>query len=322
MNIIIPLFIIYIILNIKKIYIFIMFINIRNIPIAICGLILSFFSLGNLLKKFIPFLKYICFICGLFLLILILLKLIIYPKVINNELKNPIIGSISGTFSMALMSLSLYFIDISYNISVFIWISGIIIHIILIFFFTNNFFFKNFKVENIYASIFIIYVGINNGALTSDDLGLNDIGYIIFLYGFINLIFLFPMILYRYLYYKIPEGNKPIICVFSAAVHITIKGYLNTAKHYNKYILIYYSFCFLFYLFSLYKVYEYKNIKFYPSFSAFTFSFVISAKATNGIHNRVLNNIIIKIILYFQLSFGTFIVFYIFILYLKFLIKK
>ena len=299
-----------------------MFINIKNIPIAISGLILSFFSLGNLLKIFFPFLRYICFICGLFLLFLMLLKLIIYPNIIKKELQNPIIGSTSGTFSMALMSLSLYFIDISYNISFFIWIIGIIIHIILIFFFTNNFFFKNFKIENIYASIFIIYVGINNGALTSYDLGLTNIGYIIFLYGFINLIFLFPIIFYRYINYTIPEENKPIICVFSAAVHVTIKGYLNTAKHYNKYILIFYSFCFLLYLFSLYKVYEYKNIKFYPSFSAFTFPFVISANATNGIHNSILKNIIIKIILYFQLSFGTFIVFYIFILYLKFLIKK
>jgi exfoliative toxin A/B len=251
-----------------------------------------------------------------------LLKIIIYPNIIKEELKNPIKGSVSGTFSMALMSFSLFFLNISYEISFFIWSTGIIIHIILISIFTNNFFFKNFKVENIYASIFVIYVGINNGALTSDDLGRTDIGYIIFLYGFINLIFLFPLILFRYIFYKIPEENKPLILVFNAAVHITIKGYLNTAKIYNKHILVFYSFCFLLYLFSLYKVYEYRNIKFYPSFSAFTFPFVISTKATNGIHNRVLNNLLIRIILYFQLSFSTIIVFYIFILYLRFLIKK
>ena len=299
-----------------------MFIEIKNIPIPICGLILSFFSLGNLLRKYMPFIREICFICGLFLLLIMTLKLIIYPQKIKEELKNPIIASVSGTYSMALMSFSIYFFNYSYNLSIIIWTLGIIIHIILIFYFTNIFFFNNFKIENIYASYFIVYVGINNGALTSYDVGKTDIGYIIFLFGFISLIFLFPLILYRYIFYEIPEQNKPLIMVFNAAIHITIKGYLNTSNKYTRYILIYYFCCFFIYLYSLYKLYDYKSFKFYPSFSAFTFPFVISAKATNGIHNRVVDNILIKLILYFQLTFSTIIVFYIFMLYIKFLIKK
>ena len=286
-----------------------MYIEIQNIPIPICGLILSLFSLGNLLNRFTPLLRNICFIFGLFLLIITTLKIIIYPRKVKEELKNPLLSSVSGTYSMALMSFSVYFKNVSYKISLFIWGVGIILHILLILYFTNNFFFKNFKIENIYASFFVVYVGINNAAVTSYDLGKTNIGYIIFLYGFINLIFLFPLIFYRYICYNnIPENNKPLILVFNAAVHITIKGYLNTAQKYNKYILVLYNFCFLLYLFSLYKVYEYKNLKFYPSFSAFTFPFVISAKASNGIYNKVLNTFLIKFILDFQLLFSTLIV--------------
>ena len=294
-----------------------MLIDFKNIPIPICGLILSFFSLGNLLRRYDPYLRHVCFIFGLFLLIITTLKFILYPKILKEDLNNPILASVSGTYSMALMSFSVYFINISYSISLFIWLIGVIIHISIIIYFTTNFFFHKFNIKDVYASFFVVYVGINNAAITSNDLEITNIGYIIFLYGFINLIFLLPLVLYRYINYNIDEKNKPIILVFNAAVHITIKGYLNTAKKYNKYIKVFYSICCLFYIFSLYKVYDYKNIKFYPSFSAYTFPFVISAKATNGIYKRVLNNLLTKCILEFQLIFSTFIVFYIFFLYIK-----
>ena len=232
-----------------------MFIGIKNVPIPISGLILSFFSLGNIIKNSIPYLREIYFTLGLFLLILISLKIILYPRKIKEELENPTISTVSGTYSMGLMSFSIYFLNYSYNLSLFIWILGIIIHVLLILYFTNNFFFRNFEIEKVYACFFVLYVGINNGAITSNDLNQKEFGHII-------------------------------------------------------------------YLFCLYKVYEYRNIKFYPSFSSFTFPFVVSAKATKGIYDNILNILLIKLILYFQLIFCTISVFYVFILYFKFLFKQ
>ena len=224
---------------------------------------------------------------------------------------------------MGLMSFSIYFLNYSYNISLFIWILGIIIHILLILYFTNNFFFKKFQIEKAYACIFVLYVGINNGAITSNDLNQKEVGHIIYLFGLVSLIFLFPLIFYRYLFYNnIPENNKPLILVFNAATHITLEGYINSSEIINKHVIYFYIICFLIYLFCLYKVYEYRNIKFYPSFSAFTFPFVISAKATNGICVNVLNIVLIKLIFYFQLIFCTIIVLYVFILYLNFLFRQ
>ena len=300
-----------------------MFIGIKNVPIPISGLLLSFFSLGNLIKNHIPYLKEICFTLGLFLLILISLKIILYPKKIKEELENPTISTVSGTYSMGLMSFSIYFLNYSYNLSLFIWVLGIIIHISLILYFTNNFFFKNFEIEKVYACFFVLYVGINNGAITSYDLNQKEFGHIIYLFGLVNLIFLFPLIFFRYLFYNnIPENNKPLILVFNAGTHITLEGYINSSEVINKHVIYFYIICLLIYLFCLYKVYEYRNIKFYPSFSSFTFPFVISAKATNGICDNVLDVLLIKLIFYFQLIFCTISVFYVFILYLKFLFKQ
>ena len=110
--------------------------------------------------------------------------------------------------------------------------------------------------------------------------------------------------------------------VFNAGTHITLEGYINSSEVINKNVIYFYIICLLIYLFCLYKVYEYRNIKFYPSFSSFTFPFVISAKATNGICDNVLDVLLIKLIFYFQLIFCTISVFYVFILYLKFLFKQ
>jgi len=119
-----------------------MFIGIKNVPLPISGLILSFFSLGNLLKNYMPYLREICFILGLFLFILISLKIILCPRKIKEELENPLIASVSGIYSMGMMSFSIYFLNYSYYLSLAIWILGIRIHALLIIYFTNNFFQK------------------------------------------------------------------------------------------------------------------------------------------------------------------------------------
>ena len=61
---------------------------IKNIPIPIAGLILALVSLGNLLNDIHPYLKYLFGTIGLIFLALLLLKVILYPKIIKNDLKN------------------------------------------------------------------------------------------------------------------------------------------------------------------------------------------------------------------------------------------
>lgn len=81
---------------------------IKKVPIPISGLILAILSLGNLLQAYNPIFKLICGGVGSILILMLLLKLIFYPEVIKGDLSNPIILSNSGTFSMALMVLSLF----------------------------------------------------------------------------------------------------------------------------------------------------------------------------------------------------------------------
>ena len=297
---------------------------IEKIPIPICGLILAFLSLGNLLNDTHPLLKVICGIIGIVLLILILSKLVLYPKKIKEDFKNPIIASNSGTFSMSLMILSTYISPFMPSIAYGIWILGVALHILLIVYFTHHFIIRNFNISTVYPSYWIVFVGITMGAITAHAHNLDEIGFIFFLVGFIGMIFTFPLVIYRYINYKdIPNANKPLICIFTAVLSILIVGYLNSYNDTSiEFLMIMYIFACIFYIFALTKLIEYRNLDFYPSFAAFTFPFVISGLATKGVISKIGSNIILNSVLSIETVIATAIVLYVLIRYMKFLSRN
>ena len=297
---------------------------IEKIPIPICGLILAFLSVGNLLNDIHPLLKVACGIIGVALLILILSKLVLYPEKIKDDFKNPIIASNSGTFSMSLMILSTYISPFIPSIAYSIWILGVALHILLIIYFTYHFIIRNFNISTVYPSYWIVFVGITMGAITAHAHNLDEIGFIFFLAGFIGMIFTFPLVIYRYINYKdIPNANKPLICIFTAVLSILIVGYLNSYNDISiEFLIIMYIFACIFYIFALIKLIEYRNLDFYPSFAAFTFPFVISGLATKGVISKIGSNIILNSVLSIETVIATAIVLYVLIRYMKFLSRN
>ena len=293
---------------------------IEKIPIPISGLILALFSLGNLLNDVYPTLKIACGLIGLTFLILVILKLILYPNDIKDDFKNPIIASSSGTFSMSLMILSTYVLGFMPTIGYGIWILGIVLHILLIIYFTHHFIMHNFNISNVYPSYWIVYVGITMAAITAHFHGLKEIGFIFFVFGFALMIITVPLIIYRYYKFTdIPDMNKPLICISTAIFSILIVGYVNSAQSVSIIFLsaLYLIAC-LCYIFAFYKLIEYRNLKFYPSFSAFTFPFVISALATKAVGNFISNPILNHILL-LETAITVIIVAYVLMRYINFL---
>ncbi len=294
---------------------------IKQIPIPICGLILALLSLGNLLQDIHPALKYLFGTFGVIFLISIILKAIKYPQEIRNDFKNPVIVSSSGTFSMSLMILSTYLIPSIPTFAYIIWIIGIALHIMLMIYFTYHFIIRDFNIYYVYPSYWIVFVGITMCAITAHVHGLKEIGFIFFIVGFIAMILTLPLVICRYLKFNnIPDMNKPLICIFTAVLSILIVGYVNSAQYIsNVFLTTIYAFACLFYIFALYKFIEYRNLEFYPSFSAFTFPFVISALATKGVLANIGPNMILSSILNIETVIAVMIVLYILIRYVNFL---
>ena len=121
---------------------------------------------GNLLGKEIEIGYWICGILAVLLDILWILGRISRPARFREEMARPELASVSGTFSMSLMVLSGYLVSFLRTYAEILWYTGIGLHLGLMVWFTRRFL-RPLKTENVYASWFIIYVGIAAAGISS-----------------------------------------------------------------------------------------------------------------------------------------------------------
>ena len=298
---------------------------IKNLPLAITGLILAILSLGKIFTDF----SGIFFIIGSILIFLVVLKLVLHFDTFINELNTLITLSTFGTFSMALMLFSTYlkplFLPFSQTIAFGIWILGIIIHLSILIIFTKKFVIDDFDIENVYATWWIVYIGITMAAITAPAHSLQDYGFIFFGVGFILMIPTLVLVSYRYLMFTaIDDKNKPFICIYTALLSILIVGYVNALTINENFLsLIYISAC-IFYIFAIFhaiRLLIMERLEFMPSFSAFTFPFVISAIATAESY-KFFGLGILNYLFYIQAIIALVLVIFVSYKYLKFLMKS
>lgn len=136
----------------------------KKIPIPICGLILGMVSLGNLLySKGFTFLGNIFDLVGLFFMFLIMLKLIFTMRHLLEALKDPIVGSVSPTFTMAWMVICVFLNRFFPHSSLvyFIWLCAIFLHFLLMAYFVAlHILPQKVGMGHVYPSWFITFVGL------------------------------------------------------------------------------------------------------------------------------------------------------------------
>ena len=255
--------------------------SIKRVPIPLCGVMLGLAALGNLLQSYSEGIRYVCGIAAGLLLILILLKLILFPAAIKEDMKNPIMASVSGTFSMALMLLSAYVKPLIGPAAYYIWLFAIALHVVLIIYFTVKFIAK-LQMPKVFASYYIVYVGIAVAAITAPAYEKLSIGSAAFWFGFVSLLVLLVLVTVRYVKYtEIPDPAKPLICIYAAPTSLCIAGYVQSVmpKSYGM-LMAMFVLASVLYVFALVKAIGYFKLPFFPSYASFTFPFVISAIAS------------------------------------------
>ncbi len=254
---------------------------IKKVPVPLCGVMLGLAALGNLLQSYSEGVRYLCGIVACFLLVLVLCKLICFPQMVREDMKNPIMASVAATFPMALMLLSAYAKPWIGAAAFFIWIVAIVLHLILIVVFTARFIFK-LQMPKVFASYYIVYVGIAVAAVSAPAYGMTaSIGTAAFWFGFVSLLVLLVLVTYRYIRFpEIPEPAKPLFCIYAAPASLCLAGYTQSVaeKSYG-FLICLFAVASVLYVFALVKAVSYLKLPFYPSYASFTFPFVISAIA-------------------------------------------
>lgn len=264
--------------------------TINKIPIPIAGLMLALAATGNLVSSYGNSYRYIFGVISAIIFASLVIKLLMFPKAVAEGFGNPIVASVIPTFSMGTMLLSTYINSYWPSIAYALWLLGLLTHVILIICFTKKYI-LNFNMKKIFPSYFIVYVGIVCASITAPAYDAIALGQAIFWFGLVCYLILLPLMLYRvFIIKEIPEPALPTIIIFAAPASLCLAGYLNSFQEKNIMIVrILMCISLLMVFFALISMPKMLKLKFYPSYSAFTFPFVISAtaiKATNSFFIR------------------------------------
>lgn len=253
---------------------------IKKIPLPITGVALGFAALGNLLQSYSEGVRLCCGVISAVLLILYLVKMIRYPDSFREDMQNPIMASVFCTSTMALMLLAGYLKPYIGVVADVIWYAAIVLHVVLMLYFTAKFILK-LQMPKVFASYFIVYVGIVVASVSAPAFGATGLGTGIFWFGFAALLALLVLVTYRYAKFReIPPPVQPLFCIYTAPTSLCLAGYIQSVQ--NKSIAMIAFLAILatvLYLVVLVKLPKYLKMPFFPSYAAFTFPFVISAIA-------------------------------------------
>ena len=254
--------------------------KIKKTPFAFSGVMLGMAALGNLLQSYGEGIRLFFGGIASVILLLLLLKLVLFPNAVKEELSTPIGAGVFATFPMSLMLLSVYAKPFVPAISFPLWVFAIALHIGLILYFTKKYV-LSFDEKNVHTVWFIVYVGIAVASLTSPAYQALPFGQAAFYFGFVALLILLCVVTKRYVKLPVPDPAKPLMMIYAAPMALSTAGYIQAFPEKNRsFVLFLLVATTVIYLFALFKSVQFLRFPFYPSYAAFTFPFVISAIAT------------------------------------------
>jgi exfoliative toxin A/B len=253
---------------------------IKNVPIPTAGVMLGLVALGNLLKLhgFPEELRWACGVAALVLGVLLTLRLILYPRSMKDDFTgNSILASVAATYFMAIMQLCTYTFEFAPLASEVLWFAAVIAHAALIVWFTWYYVIR-FQLTDVFPTYFIAYVGIVVASLTAPVFHQELLGQGIFWFGFAAYILLFALVTYRYLHLTTPVPAKPLFCIYTAPMSLSLAGYLAIVPDRSLWLVLAMQIAAqVLFLVVLSQMPKLLRLPFFPSYAAFTFPFVITA---------------------------------------------
>lgn len=251
----------------------------KKVPIPTGGVALGLAALGILLKPLSSTAYAACGLCALALTILVAARLLSDRAGIRQDFENPILASVSATFLMATMQLTTYLAPFSFAPALVIWGCAVIAHVALMAWFTI-YHLRSFDLKKVYPTYFICYVGIIVASVSSPVFGLRSLGSAIFWFGFAAYAVLLVVVTLRYAKHPVEEGARPLFCIYTAPMSLSLAGYLATEPVPNPvFACVLAALAQALLVVVLFRLPHFLRLKFYPSYAAMTFPFVITATA-------------------------------------------
>lgn len=303
----------------------------KCVPLPMCGLILGLAALGNLLFiEGYATSSAVFFVIALVMMVPVLLKIMITPRQVLADLKNPIVASVAPTFTMAWMLICTFLkrlVPMFYLIN-WLWLMAVGLHFILMLYFVMVHILPDkLKFANIYPSWFITFVGIGVISNTAKIFALT-LGKIIIWVALALYFILLPVILKRISQYRqMKEGTWPLITILAAPGSLCLSGYLTVITDKSlPFIIFLVILSQTLYFAILYFFKTMLKVKFYPSYGAFTFPMVITATVMSKTYQLFADNPaiaeLLRVLMVFETWVAVLIVCYVLICYLNYFVQQ
>lgn len=252
---------------------------IKKVPIPTAGVALGLAALGNLLQPYSAIARGLCGALSLALVLLVIAKVVRFPEMIREDFRNSILASVSATLFMAVMQLSTYLAALTLWGGFALWCMAVGLHLALMVWFTLRFI-RRFQLKEVFPTYFICYVGIIVASATAPTFGAEAIGHGLFWFGFASYLVLLAVITYRYAKLEAPEPARPLFCIYTAPMSLSLVGYLACVPNPSPLMVaVMLVLAQLFLVLVLARLPKFLRLPFYPSYAAMTFPFVITATA-------------------------------------------
>lgn len=255
----------------------------KKLPYPIAGLMLGLAALGNLVAGYGMHYRYILGGTAAAIFVLLLAKVLIFPASLRDAFAQPVVCSVLPTFSMGAAILAGYLRQWAPGPAQLLWFAALALHLALIALFTVRYV-LSFEIKQVFPSWFIVYVGLATLSVNAPAFGQAALGQALFWAALISYLILLPVVIYRCAYVKeVPPPALPTLVIFTAPSSLALAGYLSSFVDRSPAIVYLLTVCTaLSFVFVLSRLPALLRLPFFPSYSAFTFPFVITAIALKG----------------------------------------
>ncbi|NQI71365.1 TDT family transporter [Streptococcus suis] len=248
-----------------------------QVPLALSGLLLALVALANLLAPVHPLIKPSLQALALLGYGLLFSRIFSVWSKTRTELGQPIVASCFATLFMGLLLLVASLPPLPLGIGKGIWLTLVALYGIYIVYFSIRFISQR-KLELVFPSWFIVYVGFAMVGVTAPVYQAFRLGCFSLIFAGISFAILLPVVVHRLLRVKLVQAQFPLLAIFAAPTALLLTAYLQLAEQVDLRLLVFLLVLSQsFYLTVVLSLRRLTKNGFSPLFAAFTFPFVSSA---------------------------------------------
>lgn len=256
--------------------------KLEGMPIAVIPLSIGACTLSNVYSGLgFSLIKHITMWISTIVLISYLIKIFVHFEVVKNECKQVVPASLYPGITMLTMLLSSYILPYNNFIGKVLWYIAIIIHIIIILFFTFHHVLKGVNKDTFVPTWFVTYNGILVSVVVGENMGSPILQQALTYYGIVAFILIIPFMIYRLTKHPIHDNFIQSKAIILGPISLCIVSYINSVPNLNVYVLdtLYISLL-ISLVYILIKLPHFFSFDFHPGFAALTFPMAIGIVAS------------------------------------------